>query len=180
MADNGGRIIRDSQENPNPEVQLARRRALIAADQTRFGKIGAVNARVLPPYFPREPMMAGDPASPGGTKVTLSELADDVLAALAAGGSGGSIRVREVDGSPDIDPTTVITVPNGSLTPGGPGEAILDFGVDVVVDFNKIVVAKFTDVFSAAPPDEFDPPMSPGPEAPLVVIDNAGNVVVAV
>lgn len=126
MADgNGGRILRDSQENPNPEVQLRRRKATVAAEYARFERIGAVNARVVTDYFPREPMMAGDPASPGGTKVTLEELADDVLAALGGGSAG--VRVREADGSPDINPTTVITVPNDTLTPGGPGEAVLDF-----------------------------------------------------
>lgn len=44
------------------------------------------NARVFGPYGPRD-LFAGDPASPSGTKVELSELADDVLALLLGGGA---------------------------------------------------------------------------------------------
>ncbi len=38
------------------------------------------NARTLGPYFPRY-LMAGDPSSPGGTKVTEEELEDDIVPA---------------------------------------------------------------------------------------------------
>lgn len=60
-------------------------------------------------------------------------------------GSGtGSIRVREADGSPDIDPTTIITVPNDSLTAAG-SEAILSYNNfelrEVLITFSTLVAA---------------------------------------
>jgi len=61
------------------------------------------------------------------------------------GGGGSGIRVREADGNPDIDPTTILTVPNGSLTAGGAGEAILAFTSfelrEVVLVFSAQVAA---------------------------------------
>ncbi len=64
---------------------------------------------------------------------------------VASAGSAG-IRVREVDGSPDIDPTTILTVPNDSLTAGGVEEAILTFTAppelrEVVLVFSALVAA---------------------------------------
>ena len=72
-----------------PDKAFAHRKAVIAAERLRLGtdlhNACIVNSKqVIPPYFPREPIPAGDPMSPSGTKVELSELADDVLAALAA------------------------------------------------------------------------------------------------
>jgi hypothetical protein len=61
---------------------------------------------------------------------------------LSSAGGGSGIRVREVDGVPDIDPTTILTVPNGSLTAGGAGEAILSF---TSFELREVVL-----VFSAA------------------------------
>jgi hypothetical protein len=82
--------------------------------------------------------------SPGGTKVTCEELADDVLDKIAAGG-GGTLVVEESDGSPSISPTTQITVPNDTLTAGAPGEAILDFNAfelrEVLLTFSALVAA---------------------------------------
>ena len=56
--------------------------------------------------------------------------------------SGGTIgiRVREVDGSPDIDPTTILTVPNDSLTVGGAQEAILTFPAASGFDLREVLL----------------------------------------
>jgi hypothetical protein len=136
------RVIRD--ERFDPRRSLVTREALVA--QKRVDTSGPdctrdPDGRVVTDYFPRKPQPAGDPSSPSGVKVELSELADDVLAAISSG--GGGVRVREVDGSPDIDPTTIITVPNDTLTLGGPEEAILDFNAfelrEVVLTFSASV-----------------------------------------
>ena len=63
------------------------------------------------------------------------------IARVTTGGGGGSIRVRETDGSPDIDPTTIITVPADSLTNPSAGEAELSF--------NNYEMREVTLVFSA-------------------------------
>ena len=107
---------------PSPDAARLATEAALAESQACLAR-SKRNTRAFGPYGPRD-LMAGDPASPGGAKVTCDELADDVLAKIGSGG-GPSLRVREVDGSPDIDPTSIITVPNDSLTPGGPEEAIL-------------------------------------------------------
>jgi plastocyanin len=86
------KIIRDYRFEP--EKALAVRKAIIAAQQRLYGDDPRIIAdggrRVIPPYYPREPINAGDEMSPSGTKVELSELADDVLAAIAAGSGSGS------------------------------------------------------------------------------------------
>jgi len=107
------RIIRDYRFEP--EKALANRNAVIAAEQAKKGRcIGTNLGEVIPPYYPREPIDAGDPFSPSGTQVAFEEL-DDSLQALILAGSGGSLRVRELDGSPDVDPVDDIKVPNGSI-----------------------------------------------------------------
>jgi len=130
------RVIRD--ERFDPRASLIRRDALVASKRIETAEKEGVS-RVVTDYFPRRPIPAGDPSSPSGTKVELSELADDVLAALG----GGGVRVREADGSPDIDPTTILTVPNDTLTVGGAGEAILDFNAfemrEVLLVFSALV-----------------------------------------
>lgn len=82
------KVIRDYRFEP--DKALAARKAVIAAEQARYRDdprlIVDGGHRVVPPYYPREPINAGDEMSPGGTQVTLEELAPDVLAALAAGG----------------------------------------------------------------------------------------------
>ena len=45
-------------------------------------------------------------------------------------------------------------------------------------DFDKVVTAKYTGIFNTDPPDQYNPPANP--EIPLVVIDNDGNIVVAI
>lgn len=73
-----------------------RRKAIIAEQQKRYGDNPRIivdgGRRVIPPYYPREPINAGDEMSPSGVKVELSELADDVIAAIGTGG-GGSVGV---------------------------------------------------------------------------------------
>jgi hypothetical protein len=134
------RVIRDYRFEP--DKALAARKLVIAEQQKRYGDDPKLiidgGKRVIPPYYPREPINAGDEMSPSGTKVELSELADDVLAALGSAG----VEVRESDGSPDINPTTIITVPVGTLTPGGPGEALLNFGA--AVELREVVIGPFT------------------------------------
>lgn len=69
------RVIRDYRFEP--DKALARRDAVVAAEEAIRGE-----HEVIEPYFPRRPIPAGDPLSPSGTKVGLSELADDVLATI--------------------------------------------------------------------------------------------------
>jgi len=133
------RVIND--ERLNPSASLIHRDAVVLAERRRAIWCRE-HPRVVTDYFPRRPLPAGDPASPSGTKVELSELADDVLAAIGSGG-GGTLVVAEVDGIPSISPTTQITVPNNTLTLGAPGEAVLDFNAfdlrEVVLAFSTLV-----------------------------------------
>jgi hypothetical protein len=137
------KVIRDYRFEP--EKALETRKAVIAAQQKRHGDDPRVivdgGRRVIPPYYPREPINAGDEMSPSGTKVEMSELADDVLAAISAGGGGSAVEVREADGTPSVNPTSTIIVPNDTLTPGGPGEAILDFNA---FELREAVLGPFT------------------------------------
>jgi len=125
------RVLHDYRRDA--EQQLEIRDLAVEDAEARYGE-----RKVLEPYFPRRPMPAGDPMSPGGTQVTFAELDADLQAQIAA---GGGIRVRELDGSPDIDPTDIITVPNDSLTVGGAGEAILDFNS---FELREVVLGPFT------------------------------------
>ena len=110
----------------NPESARAVTQAALD-EKRRCLKRGGRNTRAFGPYGPRH-LMAGDPASPGGTKVTCDELADDVLDKISAGGGGSSLIVREEDGVPTVDPVSTLVVPNDSLTAGpGAGEATIDF-----------------------------------------------------
>lgn len=123
------KVIRDYRFEP--EAALNKRKVVIAQEQRRYNDdprlIVDGGNRVIPPYYPREPIPAGDELSPSGTFIAFEELDAELQALILAGGGGGAIRVREADGSPDIDPTDTITVPNDTLTAGAPGEAILDF-----------------------------------------------------
>ena len=105
-------------------------RAIVEAEQARLASVHRKGGRVLGPYGPRD-SMAGDPASDGGTKVTCNELADDVLDKIAAGGGGGAIRVREFDGSPDVQPVDDIIVPNGTMISVAGSTVRLSFREDV-------------------------------------------------
>lgn len=129
------KVIRDYRYEP--EKALATRDALVAAEEAARGP-----EKVIPPYFPRRPIDSGDPFSRSGVLIAYEELDADLQATIGAGGGGG-VRVREADGNPDIDPTTIITVPNDTLTPGGPGEAILDFNAfelrEVFLEFSATV-----------------------------------------
>jgi len=125
----------------NKEQDTLNTASALAAARTKLRNKTKRNTRVIGPYT-RQPFMAGDPAGPGGVKVTCDELADDVLAKFGTG--TGSVRVREEDGSPDIDPVEILTVPNDSLTVGpGAGEATLDFNNfdirEVVLLFSETV-----------------------------------------
>jgi hypothetical protein len=137
------RVIRDRQGEPYAEPDRVNTQAILAAEQARLLRVHRRGGRALGPYGPRD-LMAGDPASPGGTKVTCDELHPSVFEDCLAPTPGGSgVRVREVDGSPDIDPTTIITVPNDTLSVGAPGEAVLDFNAfelrEVFLEFSASV-----------------------------------------
>jgi hypothetical protein len=69
------------------------------------------NARTLGPYAPRD-SMAGDPGSPSGTKVALSELADDVLAAIASAQAGVRVYNETLTGPVNGINTTFTTSSN--------------------------------------------------------------------
>lgn len=135
---NASRIIREpgptgsfEQAQKNYDTTLAQRRALVAKVGTDGSK---APERVLYDYR-RRPLNPGDPASSSGVLIDATELAPGVST------GGGGVRVREADGSPDIDPTTIITVPNDTLTPGAPGEAILDFNAFTL---REVIIGPFT------------------------------------
>ena len=121
------RTIRD--DRADPEQSLAHRDAVVAAERVRTAEKEGI-PRVITDYFPRRPMPAGDPASPSGTKVEMSELADDVIAAIGSAGGTG-IRIRERGGALDIANVKDVVVPNGTLTDLGGGSADLAYRVDV-------------------------------------------------
>ena len=124
------KVIRDYRFEP--EKALANRNAVIAAQKADKGRCIGTNAGVvIEPYYPREPIPAGDPMSPGGTKITCEELADDVLAKIAAAGGGGTLRVRELDGSPNVTPVEDIIVPNGTMVSVAGSTIRLSFREDV-------------------------------------------------
>lgn len=105
MARTPNRTIRDYRFEA--EKALVTRDALVAAEEAARG-----DRRVIPPYYPRRPIDAGDAMSTSGARVAFEELDADLQALLL---SGGAIRVREVDGSPDVDPVDDIRVPSGSI-----------------------------------------------------------------
>jgi len=141
-----GRTIRESGQGAQGNFETAERiyndavdaAVISSAERTVVGGpvplVAGTASRVLYDYR-RRPLNPGDPASSSGVFIDASELAPGV----STGGSG--VRVREADGLPDIDPTTIITVPNDTLTPGGPGEAILDFNAFVL---REVVLGPFT------------------------------------
>jgi hypothetical protein len=124
-----GRLIRDSQESPDPRTALLTTKAAVAAARVRLDALQAPGARVIG-TLPREPLMAGDPASSSGVLVDMSELAGDVKAAIAAGGGSGT--------DPFISADFVFSSP----TP-------LDFGVlnagDEIVSADVIIETAFDD-----------------------------------
>ena len=130
FSNNPRKVIRDYRFRPSEALEL--RDAVVEAEgeAQRHGP-----GNVIPPYYPRRPIPAGDPFSPSGTQVELSELADDVV------GAGSTLRVREVDGSPDVDSVDTITVPDGTLTDVGGGEVGLDFNA---FELREVILGPFT------------------------------------
>jgi hypothetical protein len=91
----GGRIIKD--ERANPLGSRTTTSSVVQGKRAAVAKSDNPAARVLEPYAPRpEQLDSGDPASPEGTKVAISELADDVLALIAAGASTGPVAAADV------------------------------------------------------------------------------------
>jgi len=92
----------------------------------------------------------------------------------------GLLRVREIDGSPDVLSVATINVPNGSLTDDGDGEITLNFGVDPITALASVS-------YSGALPQSTFPiagstgfgPLSDisGPALEDVTIVNAGGIV---
>lgn len=179
-----GRVIRDSQESPNPRTSLLRTQAAVAAELARQRAVNP-GARVLGPYQ-RFPLNTGDLASSSGVLIDMSELADDVKTAIGSGGSGGVPATRRVDtaapltGGGDLSADRTIAFPNepantvlaGPLS-GAPAQPTFRAltpadipGGSLNVD--DIVTSENTDVFDTE-----------GDEVPLVVIDESGNVVVS-
>lgn len=131
------RVIRDRRGEPFAEPDRKSTNALLAAEQARLSSVHRKGGRAIGPYGPRD-LMAGDPASPGGTKVTCEELdADECI----GGGGGTGVQVRERDGDPDVNPATTITVPNDSLTETSPGVADLDYATsDQAFEVREVVL----------------------------------------
>jgi len=101
FSNNPRKLIRDYRYRPADALEL---RDGVVAGEGETQAHGAGN--VIPPYFPRRPIPAGDPLSPGGTLVTLEELADDVLNAIIAG-AGASARRPFIE----VDVLTALITP---------------------------------------------------------------------
>jgi len=71
-----------------------------------------------------------DSASSGSARVALG--------VFGGGGGGGSIRVKEIDGAPDVSPVTTIRVPNASLTDDGSGQVSIAFPAAGVSDHGDL------------------------------------------
>lgn len=93
-----GRLIRDP--HGSPQGTSALKAAEIAA-RAQLDRSLAFRSRVLRPYT-REPLNPGDPASSSGVLIDMSELADDVRTAIAAGGSGGVPATRKLFMTPPL------------------------------------------------------------------------------
>jgi hypothetical protein len=102
------RVIRDYRHEP--DKALERRKEVIKAERDVPPCPGTNKGVVIPPYYPREPIPAGDPLSPSGTKVELSELADDVLALLVSAASGNRIFNEPLTGVINNANTTFTTI----------------------------------------------------------------------
>ena len=90
----------------------------------------------------------------------------------------GLLRVREIDGSPDVLSVATINVPNGSLTDDGDGEITLNFGVDPVTALASVSysVENVQTVYPIAGGTSFGPLADiEGPAT--VTIVNAGGIV---
>jgi len=129
------RVIRDYRHEP--EKALTNRNEIIATETGKgrvFSCMGTNKGVVIPPYYPRLPIPAGDPLSPGGTQVTLEELADDVLNAIIAG-AGASARKPfiEVDVlTALIPPGDVFDIQTGSFSVAGAQALYSSFGTPVL------------------------------------------------
>jgi hypothetical protein len=88
------RVIRDSQESPDPRTSLLNTKARAAAERARLAALEATNARVLV-SLPREPLMTADPASSSGVLIDESELVPELAAKINAGG-GSAMEEDEV------------------------------------------------------------------------------------
>jgi len=92
----------------------------------------------------------------------------------------GLLRVREIDGSPDVLSVATINVPNGSLTDDGDGEITLNFGVDPITALASVSYAGQTPltVYPNAGGTSFGALKDiEGPALEAVTIVNAGGIV---
>ena len=99
------KLILDYAASPEEDCVNTKR---VLLDTKRALDIKEPGARTIGPYAPRH-LMAGDPSSPSGTKVELSELADDVLAALATAATGVRIYNEIPSGAINGVNTTYVT-----------------------------------------------------------------------
>jgi hypothetical protein len=123
-----------------PEKALALRNAVIAVERARGPVIGTNLGKVIPPYYPRQPIDAGDAFSPSGALVELSELADDVVSAIGTGGAGAAFDLREVllTFSALVPAGTAINVQTGAYAGAG-SPAAVDNDTDVVLPTTGIL-----------------------------------------
>lgn len=149
------RVIGDYRRNAR--ARLVNREEVVAEEEARYARAAGdpelpkvvAERKVLEPYFPREPIPAGDPMSPGGALVTYDELDASLQEQIDQGG-GGTITVREQDGTPTLTDIDTLVVNDGDLTAGpGAGEASIDTGGGggIVVEIREVILE-----FSAAVP----------------------------
>ena len=90
-SNNPRKLIRDYRFRADEALEL---RDGVVASEDVTQRHGPGN--VIPPYYPRRPIPAGDPLSPSGTQVELSELADDVIDAIGTGGGAQPCFARDI------------------------------------------------------------------------------------
>ena len=95
-------------------------------------------------FFAVGPMVGATPVLDGQQGLVPKPLAGDDTRFLRGDGTwavaGGSITVKEIDGTPTVFPTTIIRVPNGALTDDGGGQVTLTLDPDYAGRFESATI----------------------------------------
>jgi len=108
------RDIEDRQiREANPEEALQNTQEAIASAEARYGG----PRKVIPPYYPRRPIPAGDPMSKSGAYVAEEELDDDLRDKVNAAGQLLEVVLTFPD---TLAPGTAFNIQDGTYAGGGP------------------------------------------------------------
>jgi hypothetical protein len=119
------RIIRDPHANPDTLVVT---NAAADAERARLSASTNPNARVLVAPALRFPLMSGDPASPDGTQIAVSELGPSAVAFIQATAASAVAGLREVTLKfpGPVAPGTAVNIQTGAYSGGGPATLMGD------------------------------------------------------